>query len=306
MASSLRCMNVAARLLPLLAALALPAVARAVIVYGGDGTQNVAGFALDDPRGRVGVVNGCTGVYLGEVGGSDWVITAAHVGAGSFALGGVSYSAVAGSAVRLANTGGSAADLILYRIESSLGLSLLPLSTSSLGTGTSVTMIGNGYNRAASPTTWYVTGSGSGSIWSTTPSAGAETAVGYYYGSGNTLRWGTNTVSGPSTLLSFNNTVCETTTFDAAAGEAQGAVGDSGGGVFSVNSAGEWTLSGIMLAIGGFPGQPGAAVVENETYFADLSAYRSQILTTIPEPATVPTLMGIATLGLAVWLRRRR
>jgi len=296
-------MRRAGLLLSLIGLLALPAAVRAVVVYDGDGTQDVAAFAIDDPRGRVGVVNGCTGVYLGDVGGADWVITAAHVGEGSFTVGGATYAAVAGSSVRLTNTGGSAADLVLYRIDSSLNLSLLPLSASSAGAGVSVTMIGNGYNRAASPTTWYVTG---GSTWSTTPSAGAEVATGYYYDSGNTLRWGINTVSGTSSLLSFNNTVCEATTFDAAPGEAQGAVGDSGGGVFSLDSADEWTLSGIMLAIGGYKGQPSAAVVGNETYFADLSAYKSQILTTIPEPATVPVLLGIATLGMAVWLRRRR
>jgi hypothetical protein len=295
-------MNVAARSAALLLSLALATVVRAVIVFGGDGTQNVADFATDDSRNRVGVVNGCAGVYLGSVGGADWVLTANHVGAGSFTLDAVAYSAVSGSAVRLTNTDGSAADLILYRIDSSLDWSVLSVSSSPLAIGSSVTMIGNGYNRASAVTTWYV----NDSAWSTTQSAGTEAVTGYYYGSGNILRWGTNTVSGASALLSYNNTVCETTTFNAIAGEAQGAVGDSGGGVFGLNAGGEWTLSGIMLAIAGFSGQPSAAVVGNTTYFADLSAYRSQILTTIPEPAVAPVLLGLATLGAAVWLRRRR
>jgi len=290
----------------LIGLIAWPALAHAVIVYGGDGTQNTTAPSNGAPWDRVGIVNGCTGVYLGSVGGADWVLTANHVGAGSFTLDGTAYSAVAGSAVRLTNADRSAADLILYRIDTPLDWSVLSLSGSSLSTGAAVTMIGNGYNRATSPTTWYVTGSGGSYTWSTTPSAGAATAYGYGYGSGHTLRWGTNTVSEGSSLLGFNNTVCEATTFNAGDGEAQGAVGDSGGGVFSLNSEGEWTLSGLMLAIGGYAGQPGAAVVGNETYFADLSAYRSQILTTIPEPAAVPVLLGLATLGAAVWLRRRR
>ena len=294
-------------LLSLIGLFAWPALAHAVIVYGGDGTQNVADFATADPRNRVGVVGtSLSGVYLGSVAGEDWVLTANHVGAKSFTLDGTVYSAVENSAVRLTNGDGSDADLILYRIDTSLEWSVLSLSGASLSTGTAVTMIGNGYNRASSLTTWYVTGSGSSSTWSTTPSAGATTVGGYGYGSGHTLRWGTNTVSASSSLLGFNNTVCEATTFNAVDGEAQGAVGDSGGGVFSLNSANEWTLSGIMLAIGSYTGQPGAAIVGNTTYFADLSAYRSQILTTIPEPATVPVLLGLATLGAAVVRRLRR
>ena len=73
--------------LALVAALLMPSAARAVIVYGGDGTQNVADFATTDPRNRVGIVGtSLSGVYLGSVGGQDWVLTANHVGAKSFTL----------------------------------------------------------------------------------------------------------------------------------------------------------------------------------------------------------------------------
>jgi hypothetical protein len=283
-----------------------PLMARAVIVYGGTGTQNATATGTAAPFDRVGIVNGCTGVYLGSIGGEDWVLTANHVGAGSFSLNGTSYSAVSGSAVRLLNTNGTEADLLLYRIDTTLDWSLLSLASSAITTGTSVTMIGNGYNRATSLTTWYASGTGSSTTWSTTWSAGAAAVSGYTWADGNTLRWGTNTVSDAPALLSFNNTVCAGTTFDPVSDDAQGAVGDSGGGVFTRRTDGTWTLSGIMLAIGGYANQPSAALLGDATYFADLSAYRNQILTTIPEPATVPVLLGLAALGCAVVRRWRR
>ena len=289
-------------LLCLIGLVAWPPLAHAVIVYDGDGTQNVADFATTDPRNRVGIVGtSLSGVYLGSVGGQGWVLTANHVGAGNFTLYKKEYSAVADSAVRLTNTDGSAADLLLYRIDTSLNWPLLSLSGSSLSTGTAVTMIGNGYNRSADLMTWYV----DGTSWSTVPSA-ARTKTGYLYSSplSRTLRWGTNTVDHDSSLLSFNNTICAATTFDAAPGDAQAASGDSGGGVFSQGSDGSWSLVGTMVAIGYTA--PDRALVGDVTLIADLSAYRSQILTTIPEPATVPVLLGLATLGFVVVRRLRR
>ena len=293
--------------LALAVALLMPSAARAVIVYGGDGTQNVADFATTDPRNRVGIVGtSLSGVYLGSVGGQDWVLTANHVGAKSFTLDKTEYSVVENSTVRLTNSDGSNADLILYRIDTSLNWPLLSLSGSSLSAGTAVTMIGNGYNRSADLMTWYV----DGTSWSTVPSA-ARTETGYLYSSplSHTLRWGTNTVDYDAGLFGFNNTICAATTFDVIAGDAQAASGDSGGGVFVQNAGDTWGLAGIMLAIGTYSkiGQPtNSAVVGNVTYFADLSAYRSQILTTIPEPATVPVLLGLATLGYAAVRRLRR
>ncbi len=299
--------------LALAVTLLLPGIVRAVIVYGGDGTQNTTAPSNGAPWDRVGIVNGCTGVYLGSVGGADWVLTAAHVGQGSFALGGVSYSAVAGSAVQLTTVGGAKADLLLYRIVSPLDWSLLPLASSQLMTGASVTMIGNGRNRVTDPTTGYVgTVDGKPTWLGTTLVAGATEVQCYDWASGNTLRWGTNTVSGNVYVATGKTssawvTDCTYTTFDAQDDDAQGAVGDSGGGVFSKGGSDSWSLVGIMAYIDTYEGQPGStAVTGNTTYFADISAYRSQILTTIPEPATVPVLLGLATLGAAVWLRRRR
>lgn len=301
------------RLLALVAALVLPCIGRAVIVYGGDGTQNTTAPANGAPWNRVGVVNGASGVYLGSYAGKDWVLTADHVGLGSFRLGGVAYSAINGSALQLTNANGTGTDLLLYQINTSLDWSLLPITGSPLALGTSVTMIGNGRNRAVSPTTGYIGSVNDKPTWlGTTPVAGATEVESYPWASGNAMRWGTNTVAG-DVLAEYNNgvkvrtTACAYTAFDASLGEAQGASGDSGGGVFSQSAGGAWSVSGIMVYIDSYTGQPGGtAVTGNHTYYADLSAYRGQILTAIPEPATVSLWTGLGALGLAVWWRRRR
>jgi len=300
-------------LLSLIGVLAWPALAHAVIVYGGDGTQNVADFATTDPRNRVGIVgSSLSGVYLGSVGGQDWVLTAKHVGAGSFTLDGTVYSAVSDSAVQLTNANGTVADLILYRIDTPLDWSIISISGTASSVGATVTMIGNGYNRQTSLVGWDI----AGTTWSAvSPEAVGADAIGYYYAAdgSRTLRWGTNTVSQANQPVSYSGwtTTCGITRFDALNGDAQGASGDSGGGVFTQNADGTSSLAGIMLAIGTYSeyGQlANTAVLGNVTCYADLSAYRSQILTTIPEPATVPVLLGLATLGLAAirrWWRRR-
>lgn len=301
-------------LLCLIGLFAWPALAHAVIVYGGDdGTQNTKAPSNGAPWNRVGIVNGCTGVYLGSVGGADWVLTAAHVGSGSFTINGSTYSAVAGSSVQLTTLGSYKADLLLYRIASPLDWSLLPLASSQLTIDAPVTMIGNGRNRAETPTTGYVGTVGKKQTWfGTTLVVGATEAQCYDWASGNALRWGTNTVSGNAYVANSTEpgawvTDCSYTTFDAQDDEAQGAEGDSGGGVFSKDGSGAWSLVGIMAYIDTYAGQPGStAVTGNKTYFADLSAYRRQILTTIPEPATVPVLLGLATLGYVVVRRLRR
>ncbi len=301
------------RLLALATALVLPCIARAVIVYGGDGTQNTTAPANGAPWNRVGVVNGASGVYLGSYAGKDWVLTADHVGFGSFTLGGVAYSAINGSALQLTNANGTGTDLLLYQINSSLDWSLLPITGSPPELGTSVTMIGNGRNRAVSPTTGYVDLGKEIPTWlGTTPVAEATEVESFAWASGNTMRWGTNTVAGEilavyGTGATQRTTDCAYTVFDAFSGEAQGASGDSGGGVFSQAAGGAWSVSGIMVYIGTYAGQPGGtAVTGNRTYYADLSAYRGQILTAIPEPATVALWSGLGALGLAVWWRRRR
>src|SRR5437773_2137455 len=70
-------------------------VVRALVVYGGDGTQNTTAPGNGAPWDHVGTIGGATGVYLGSFGGGSWVITANHVGVGDFTLGGTTYAPIA-------------------------------------------------------------------------------------------------------------------------------------------------------------------------------------------------------------------
>jgi MYXO-CTERM domain-containing protein len=84
--------------------------------------------------------------------------------------------------------------------------------------------------------------------------------------------------------------------------EAQGAPGDSGGGVFYHNGQ-NWELAGIMLAVGQLNGQPAeTAVFGNQTFIADVATYRNEIVSIVPEPSTAM----LAALGVVALASRRR
>ena len=66
--------------------------ARALVIAGGNGTQNFTaptgtGFSSDPGFANVGTIHGLGGVYLGNYGGNYWVLTASHVGLGDLTLG---------------------------------------------------------------------------------------------------------------------------------------------------------------------------------------------------------------------------
>jgi hypothetical protein len=282
----------------LISGLLLSGSARAVIVSGGDGSGNLTDLGNVTGWDYVGSVNGASGVYLGDYGGSYWVLTAGHVGAGDFTLDGVVYSLLGGSAVSLTNSDDRTVDLTLFRIATDPGLATLALSSGTPAVGTSVTMIGNGINRGADLTQWNVN-------WD-------ETFVGVYRGykwtGTSAKRWGKNTVSGTATN---GTTDYLTTAFLQASGSAQATAGDSGGGVFTTVN-GTLTLSGSMGLVSNFVGQPGStSVYGNQTYSADISVYRTQILDRIsPAPVPEPGVAALSAVGLAVFcagsLRTRR
>jgi hypothetical protein len=164
-------------------------------------------------------------------------------------------------------------------------------------------MIGNGLGRAASLTTWHVNTTPDPWVWSTSSFVGETTTKdGYVWNGVNTMRWGTGQIGGSTT---FNSTSLLYTTFAATSDSAQGATGDSGGGVFYYNGS-SWELSGVMAYIDTFSGQPDStAVVGNLTAFANIADYRGAILAAIPEPAEVAVWFGAAVLAVAFWRRKR-
>jgi hypothetical protein len=274
--------------------------ARAVIVAGGDGTQNTTGSGVSgwDYVGAI-TSGGASGVYLGDYGGSYWVLTAAHVGAGAFTLDGVTYGLVADSAIQLTDSSGAGVDLLLFRIDADPGLATLELS-SATPLGQSVTMIGYGRDRATSQTYWT-------SSWTETNNQFFGIYKGYKWADTQSKRWGVNTVSGTATV---GATSYFTTAFASTNGSAQAATGDSGGGVFLLDGS-TVKLAGIMGLVTNFSGQPsGTSVYGNQTYSADISVYRDSILaivssSPVPEPASV-ALVGLGMIALVARSRFKK
>ena len=292
------------------ALLMLPAPARGVIIDTFTGTGNTTA-PVDNPGwANVGIVNNGSAVYLGN----RWVITATHVWTGSTTFSGTTYQNVPGSEITLSNnsTPGQTAytDLVLYQIATDPGLPTLQIASSTPAVGAAVTMIGAGRDRGAF-TQWNVNTATNPWTWTVTGSNG--NAAGYQWASTRTMRWGTNnagargwetyTIDTPKSAYGF---VTNFTLAQNYSDEAQAAPGDSGGAVFYKNGS-TWELAGIMLVTDAYSGQPaGTAVFGNQTFSADMSFYRSQIVQVVPEPsAFVLAAVGIAA-AIAHCRRRRR
>jgi Trypsin len=208
----------------------------------------------------VGNVDGASGVYLGN----NWVITAAHVGAGSFSLDGTSYNMVAGSAVGISDTNGTA-DVTLFRVSQGPALPSLNIPISE-------------------PNSF--TGSQDGDF---------VAMIGFGGGAGET--WGLNEVTAADYLTNVESyetkdflTYYESYNFGQASinNEAVLTGGDSGGGDFIFDAAsGQWTLAGVNEAVN-----------SDTSYMVELSDYEPQIeeITGVPEP----NRLLLAGLGLMV------
>ncbi len=239
-------------------ALAWAAPAEAVIIATGDGTGNTSA-PLDDPGwGHVATLSWATAVYVGD----GWMLTADHLAPGDVEIGGVLHRAVPGSEVSLAP-----ADLQLFRIESDPGLPPLPIATGP--PAGEVVMIGQGRNRGEA-TRWL----------------GRD---GWQWGPGRALRWGTNQVKSVSVEYPAGSGAIHFTAdfseFGGTTSECQFAGGDSGGAVFS-ESGDVWELAGIQVLRTAYPGQPAeTALFGNESWSAQLSEHRAEILSIVAEPA---------------------
>jgi hypothetical protein len=294
----------------LIAALILPLpLVQAVVISSGNGSGNTN--APSGPNGDlgwnyVGSLNGASGVYLGGGNGSGWVLTANHVGFGNFTLNGTTYSAIAGSGQQIGSI-----DLYAFRITVGQGtglslLSNLTLAGTSPAVGETLTMIGNGKDRAASKTYWSVNTGSTPYTWNESNRFNYYNASGYKQLSTSSKRWGANLSDG-TTNINSTSMIQTTFTDSGISNEAQAAVGDSGGGVFVPMDNGSYQLAGIMDLVGTFSGQPAnTAVFGNVTYSIDIATYREQIIavTGVPEPSV--WMLLLTGLGVLIATARRR
>jgi hypothetical protein len=206
----------------------------------------------DDPGwANVGVCNRWTAVYLGR----GWVLTAAHVGPSNINLDGTMYAANVKSRKRVLNRDGSAADLVLFRIDPEPDLPAMKISADTPPIGSPFVMVGSGLGRGEKME--------------------GEGRVGFFWQAPSVKRWGTSVVSEQLHDQSVGNTDTFTTRFSIArtAHEAQAAHGDSGGAAFAYIGD-RWQLVGIILAVDNHIGQPyRSAVYGNRTIIADLARY---------------------------------
>lgn len=287
------------------AGLTLPA--SAVVVASG-GPNNIA------PGGQpffdnVGKLNGATAIYLAN----GWVMTANHVSSSlpaSVDFGGTAYTTEPGSFHRLTNAGPLTAftDIVLFRLNAPPALPGVSLAAATPTVGSEVMMIGSGRIQN-SPTYWdrTVIAGPNNDTWVETTEP-LSNISGFQTSATRETRWGENQVdaNGITVNIGQGDVVSFTTQFDAAGlpEEAQAVTGDSGGAVFSFNGI-SWELSGMMYAVSSYETQPGgsnSAVFGVQTAIADLSYYRTEILTIIPEP----TSLVFSLIGAASLFRRRR
>ena len=214
---------------------------------------------------------GPTVLYLG----GGYGLTARHVGMGEILLDGQIVEPVPGSKRTLLNENGSAADAMIFRLESDFesehdAVAMLPIATEPLRSGEEILMIGFGKTRER--VIEY--------------QSDGRDQFGFSWTDKGAKRWGTNRVEMASEILTQNNFHSraislyfdEPNSSNTTAFEAQAAVGDSGGAVF-VKRDGEWQLAAMMVSVSGPARGPEInALYGDRTFAVDLTYYRDQVL----------------------------
>ena len=280
--------------LALVLTLQIAASAQAVLIDGLDGSMNVSPYP-DPILNYVGLRGALSAVYLGN----GVVLTANHVGPGSVTFGSTVSEYVPGTMVRLQNSDGTQADLIVFEVYPPPDLPPLEIAPLTPLYGSLLLMIGDGVDRGA-PLVWDPNGT-----YAPGPTGG------YAWAPGNHLRWGFNNFEVYPAGGKIYNTQALGSFFDGnrMLPEAQATPGDSGGAVFALSLLGDrWLLAGIMLGITQYSGQPASSTFYGQkTYFANLAYYRPALddMVALPEAehALVPAIAVLAVLG---WRRRQR
>ena len=321
-----------------LTTLFLNQAAQCVIVAGasggGDNTNNTTRAQLESELStffpayeNVISYSDASGVYLGyDPATKDvWVLTARHVSVGgsTIVIDGLTYDRQPDGDGFGYLVGG---DLRLVRYnrpdQAVPSLPAVKMTTAIPTGGTSLVMIGNGQNRVENGTV--NTG--------TSDAVSLTIGTGYHWSGTHIERWGTNVIdfefpdslesTGPiaGPLGTFNmgaySTVAFNTDFDQPgagqwliSNEAQGSLGDSGGGAFYFDGT-QWVLAGIFSSVTSFSGQDAdSSAFGNRTLITDVFTYRSGIetalngATLVPEP-TPAALAGLVLLAFASHRRR--
>lgn len=247
--------------------------------------------------------NSASGVYLGYNASTQrgWVLSADHVtSASTVTIAGNTYT-VSGSGTLVGST-----DMRLFEIGGDItdpalpSLPSIPLASILASSSETALMLGRGYTSdTSSPYSWV--------------SPGTSAA--------NGIRWGSNTVEFTATVnlgtaMAPNLQPYIVTDFDdsgdagATEFDAQGATGDSGGGIFVLRS-GVWELAGIAHFVDDGPDFLEEIATGDDTVnpseYGDFTAYSDVFSkvstingitgTLIPEPgSTVLTLLACLTL----------